>query len=269
MDAGYPRAMTTPFSLMSWNVNGVRARLDHVLTYLSDNEPDIVCLQETKVADNLFPRVPFMELGYEVAIHGAKGYAGVATLSKVGPTEVVNGFRDDPPDTACRILNTVIGGVRIYNLYVPNGTKLGTDKFQHKLDWYRRLRAELDTHSKPDENVVLIGDFNVAPDERDVWDVDKWRGKIHFSDDEHAVLKHLLEFGLSDCFRKHNDQPGQYTWFDYRGGALRRKHGLRIDHVYATKPMLDRCVEVVHDIEPRRWEKTSDHMPIIATFGEG
>ncbi len=258
--------MTKPFTLMSWNVNGIRARLDHVLTYLSDNEPDVVCLQETKVEDRLFPRVPFMELGYELAIHGSKGYAGVATLSKVKPSEVHCGFREPPVDKACRILNTVIDGVRIYNLYVPNGTKLGSDKFQHKLDWFGRLRAELDATAKPDEPVVMIGDFNIAPDERDVWDVDKWRGQIHFSDDEHAVLKNLLDFGLSDCFRKHNQEPKQYTWFDYRGGALRKKEGLRIDHCYATTPMLDRCASVVHDIEPRKWKKTSDHMPIIATF---
>jgi exodeoxyribonuclease-3 len=259
-------AAAPPVRVMTWNVNGVRARLDYVLTYLFDHEPDIVCLQETKVEDKLFPRVPFMELGYELAIHGSKGYAGVATLSKTGASEVVCGFRDGAPDKACRILNTVINGVRIYNLYAPNGTKLGTDRFTHKLDWFRRLRAELDAHASAEEPVILLGDFNIAPDERDVWSVDQWTGQLHYTDEEHQALANLLGFGLEDCFRKHNQEPGQFTWFDYRGGAMRKKEGLRIDHVYATKPMYTRCAEVVHDREPRTWKKTSDHMPVIATF---
>ncbi|MEZ4430483.1 MAG: exodeoxyribonuclease III [Nannocystaceae bacterium] len=257
---------TKPFTLMSWNVNGVRARLDHVLTYLAEKEPDVVCLQETKVEDKLFPRVPFMEMGYSVSIHGSKGYAGVATLSKSQPSEVVPGFRDGPADKACRILNTVVDGVRIYNLYVPNGTKLGSDAFTYKLEWFKRLRAELDAHSAADEPIILIGDMNIAPEERDVFSLDKMKGQIHFTDDEHAALGELLAFGLQDCFRKHNAAPGQYTWYDYRGGAFRKKEGLRIDHVYATPPVYARCSQVIHDLEPRTWESTSDHLPVIATF---
>lgn len=258
--------MSSPLTVVTWNVNGIRARLDHVLTYVSDNEPDVVCLQETKVANNLFPRVPFMELGYHVSLHGAKGYAGVVTLTKQQPTEFVAGFRNDPPDTACRIANVVVEGIRIYNLYCPNGTKVGTDKFTHKLNWFRRIRAELDASETAQSNVLLVGDFNIAPDARDVWDESKFIGELHYTDEEHAVLNELLAFGLQDCFRKFNDEGGHFTWFDYRAGAFRRKRGMRIDHVYATKPMADRCQSIVHDREPRTWEKPSDHMPVVSTF---
>ncbi|MGB1013303.1 MAG: exodeoxyribonuclease III [Nannocystaceae bacterium] len=258
--------MSESMTVVTWNVNGIRARLDHVLTYLSDNEPDIVCLQESKVANNLFPRVPFMELGYHLSIHGAKGYAGVVTLSKSKPTEVHLGWRDDPPDTACRVVNTVVDGIRIYNVYCPNGTKIGTDKFDHKINWFRRLRSELDATETPESNVLIVGDFNIAPDARDVYDEANFVGQLHYTDEEHAVLNHVLAFGLEDCFRKFNQEGGHFTWFDYRAGAFRRKRGMRIDHVYATKSVAARVTEVVHDREPRTWEKPSDHMPVVTTL---
>ena len=258
--------MTAPFTLLTWNINGIRARLDGVLTYLAEREPDVVCLQEIKCEEKLFPRVPFLELGYQLQVHGSKGYAGVATLSKLKPDEVVKGFRSEPADNHCRIVNAVIGGVRIYNLYVPNGTALGTEAFAYKLQWLERLRQELDASARADEPLLLCGDFNIAPDARDLVDPATMVGCTHFSPEEHAALARLQEFGLRDCFRKFNQEPGQFTWFDYRAGAFRKHLGMRIDHVYATAPVYERCVEVVHDQAPRSWESPSDHIPVLAKF---
>lgn len=260
--------MTKEFSLTTWNVNSVRAHLDHVLTYLSDHDPDIVCLQETKVEDKLFPRVPFMELGYHVELYGDKGgYAGVATLSKDKPAVVVRGFRDAPLDKHCRILMTEILDIRIYNLYVPNGTKLESEAFVYKIEWLGRLRAELDKYENPNAAIILCGDFNVAPSEQDVFDPQQMAGRLHFSPMEHQALAHLIEFGLQDCFRMHPDSDQPFTWFDYRNSSFQRGDGMRIDHIYATPSLAEKCLGVRHDTEPREWESPSDHLPVTGRFG--
>lgn len=258
--------MNAPLSLLTWNINGIRARLDGVLTYLAERDPDIACLQEIKCEDKQFPRVPFMELGYQVHNHGSKGYAGVATLTKAKPDEVVRGFREGEPDQHARIVNVKVGGVRVYNLYVPNGQALGTEAFAYKLAWLGRLRDELVKHRDAGEEVVLCGDFNIAPDARDVVDPAALVGRTHFSPEEHAALRALLGFGLRDCFRKFNELPAQYTWFDYRAGAVRRNEGMRIDHVYATSGLYDRCEAVIHDMAPRTEDSPSDHIPVTAKF---
>jgi exodeoxyribonuclease-3 len=250
----------------TWNVNSIRARLDHVLTYLADHEPDVLCLQETKVEDRLFPRVPFMELGYRVSIHGGRALCGVATMTKAEPEAVQAGFRTGDPDLAPRVLEVRVQGVRIFNLYAPNGTGLQSDAFEYKLGWFRRLRAELDAHASASESIVIVGDFNVAPDDRDVWDPERFRGRLLFTDQEHDALQHLVDFGLFDCFRHHVKEGGHYTWFDYRTGGFQRGEGMRIDHVYATAPMRDRCRSVLHDPEPRGWDVPSDHVPVTARF---
>lgn len=262
--------MAAAFTLMTWNVNSIRARLDNVLAYLDDHQPDVACLQETKVEDPLFPKVPFMELGYQIALNGTKGYAGVATLIKSRkPEQVQLGFADGPSDKHPRILACTYAGVRIYNLYVPNGTAVGSDAFTYKLEWLARLRAELDAKFTADDPVILCGDFNIARDERDVWSVEAMIGHTHFTAVEHQALDALEQFGLRDCFRKHDQEPGRFTWFDYRDAAWERRHGLRIDYVYATTPVYDRCTKVVHDWEPREWDVPSDHVPVIASFAAG
>ncbi len=263
MNATHAKA---PLTLLTWNVNSVRQRLDHVLTYLSEHEPDVVCLQETKVEDKLFPRVPFVELGYHVEFYGGKTHAGVATLTKVPPTEVVKGFREGPEEERRRVLYTRVGGVAIYNLYVPNGTALESDAFAYKLAWLRRLRAQLDAHHRADEPVVLCGDFNIAPDERDVYSVEAMTGHLHFTPEERAALRELLGFGLHDCYRRLHPEPGGFTWYDYRGASWRKREGLRIDHVYVTAPLLERCREVQADEDPRSWDQPSDHLPLTARF---
>ena len=259
--------MAQGFTLMTWNVNSIRARLDNVLTYLDEHQPDVACLQETKVEDPLFPRVPFMELGYQIALNGTKGYAGVATLIKgAKPQDVQLGFADGPADKHKRILACTHAGVRIYNLYVPNGTELGSDAFDYKLAWLRRLRAELDATWSADRPLVIVGDFNIAPDGRDVYDEAHFQGRLLFTDEEHAALDELRAFGLEDCFRLHEAEGGHYSWYDYRTNGYERNEGLRIDHVYATAPMAKRCAEVVHDRKPRGWDVPSDHVPVTARF---
>ena len=255
-----------PLTITTWNVNSIRARLDHVLTYLADHEPDILCLQETKVEDRLFPRVPFMELGYQVSIHGGKALCGVATMTKEKPEEVIEGFSEGEPDKQPRILNVRAHGVRVYNLYCPNGTELGSEAYDYKLDWFRQLRAELDARYDAADPIVIVGDFNVAPDDRDLWDPAGHEGRLLVSDAERQALTNLRDFGLQDCFRKHVAEGGQYTWYDYRTNGFTRGEGMRIDHVYATAPLYERCTSVVHDAEPRGWESPSDHVPVTATF---
>ena len=257
------------FTVTTWNVNSIRARLDHVLTYLADHDPDVLCLQETKVEDRLFPRVPFMELGYTVHLHGAKALCGVATLTKRKTDDVHAGFRDGERDKAARILEVLVDGVRVYNLYCPNGTEVGSAAYAYKLAWFARLRDQLDRHHRADEDILLVGDFNVAPDDRDLHDPEQARGRLLFTDEEHAALRNLVDFGLVDCFRQHDERPGQYTWFDYRTGGFARGEGMRIDHVYATPGLARRCLSVVHDPEPRGWDVPSDHLPVTATFAAG
>jgi exodeoxyribonuclease-3 len=252
--------------LATWNVNSIRARLDHVATWCAEHEPDCLLLQETKVEDALFPRAAFVELGYYVTLHGSKGQAGVATLSREPPSRVQRGFARGPADRHARVLCTTVRGIRLYNLYVPNGTALGSEAFEYKLAWLRRLREELDTTARAEDDLILAGDFNVAPEARDVHDPRAAAGKLLFTDEEHAALRHLVEFGLRDCLRCLDDSSGIYSWFDYRAGAFARGHGMRIDHIYATSGLAARCRAVIHDLEPRGWDTPSDHAPVLATF---
>lgn len=261
--------MGAELTLTTWNVNSIRMRLDHVLTYLADHEPDIMCLQETKVEDRLFPKGPFMELGYTVTIHGGKALCGVATLTREAPSEVHRGFRDGDADKHPRILNTVVGGVRVYNLYVPNGTQLGSEAFAYKLAWLGRLREELDAHCNAGEAVAVVGDFNIAADDRDVWDPESTRGRLLYTDEELAAMENLVGFGFEDCFRKHNEAGGHYTWFDYRTNGFARNQGLRIDKIFATPSLAARSIEVIHDAEPRGWDVPSDHCPVTGRFSAG
>ncbi|MBX7081185.1 MAG: exodeoxyribonuclease III [Nannocystaceae bacterium] len=254
-------------TVASWNVNSIRARLDHVATWLADHEPDVLCLQETKVEDALFPKVPFLELGYTVTLHGGRALCGVAVISKRKPSFVHAGFREGEADRNPRILEVVVDDVRLYCLYAPNGTELGSDAFAYKLAWYERLAQQLRHHHRPDEPLALLGDFNVAPDDRDVWDPEAFRGRLLFTDQEHAALQRLLDFGLHDCFRAHESGAGHYSWYDYRTGGFGRNEGLRIDLVLATEVLARRCTAVTHDATPRGWDTPSDHVPVVARFG--
>ena len=258
----------------TWNVNSIRSRLDHVLTWLADHEPDVLCMQETKVEDELFPRAPFLELGYQLSIHGGRALAGVATATKAKPSACWLGFREGKADKQARVLEVVVDDVRIFNLYAPNGTQVGSEAYRYKLEWYARLRAQLGAQHRPDESILVVGDFNVAPDARDVYDLEYFRGRLQFTEPEHRALAELCDFsghagvgdGLHDCFRKHVADGGHYTWFDYRTGGFAKNEGMRIDLVLATAPMLARNSSTRIDHTPRKWDGPSDHVPVVATF---
>jgi len=250
----------------TWNVNSIRMRLDRLVKWLERRSPDVACLQETKVVDEDFPAEPLRALGYSCLVHGQKSYNGVAILSRAPATEVVRCLPGDEPDAERRILAADIEGVRFVNVYAPNGGEVGSAKYAYKLDWYGRLRGFFDSSMDPGSQVLLCGDFNVAPEDRDVWDPEKWRGQILFSEPEKEALRRVAAWGLIDSLRLHHAEGGLYTWWDYRAGAFHRGWGLRIDHILVSAALARRCVAVEIDREERKGEKPSDHAPVIATF---
>jgi exodeoxyribonuclease III len=252
--------------IATWNVNSVLARLPQVLRWLEAAAPDVLCMQETKCVDERFPAGDFASLGYSCESFGQAAYNGVAILSRIKCEQVQRGLPDDDQGAQSRLLAATINGIRIVNVYVPNGQAVGAEKYYFKLEWMRRLRAYFDSHYQTSERVLLCGDFNVAPEDLDVHDPDLWRGRILFSEPEHDALSRIKDWGFVDAFRLHNSEDKQYSWWDYRAGAFRRNLGLRIDHVWVTRSLAEASTRVVIDKEPRRWEKPSDHAPVVAEF---
>ena len=250
--------------LVTWNVNSIRARLARVTAFLKRVAPDVACLQETKVVDADFPADAFRELGYHATFHGQKTYNGVAILSLAPPSEVWKGMEDDEADPEARLVAATIAGVRVVDVYVPNGQTVESPKYAYKLRWLARLRALLDRRCRADEPLVVAGDWNVAPEDRDVWDPAAWRDKVLFSEPEKAALREVAAFGLVDALREKNQEAGVYTWWDYRMGAFHRGFGLRIDHLLMTKPLAARLRSVVVDRDERKGPEPSDHAPLIA-----
>jgi exodeoxyribonuclease-3 len=250
----------------TWNVNSVRMRLERLLHWLERRKPDIVCLQETKATDADFPSGPLNEIGYECCINGQKSYNGVAILSRFPITEIVKTLPGDDEDTQRRFLACTVKGINLVNVYVPNGSEVGCEKYDFKLEWYRRLRRFLEASYSAGSEVLVCGDMNVAPEDRDVWDPDKWRSEIMFSDPEKAVFRDLLNWGLCDALRIHHQEGGFYTWWDYRNAAFHRGWGLRIDHVLLSAPLARRCVRIEIDKDERKGEKPSDHAPVLVYF---
>ena len=252
--------------LVTWNVNSVRARESRLLAWLVKASPDVLCLQETKVEDAGFPAAALTKAGYEIALFGQKSYNGVAIVSKMPLTDVTRGFGDDEPDDEARVIAATVGDTRVINVYVPNGQELGSEKYAYKLDWYRRLRRYLDRTATPATKLVLVGDMNVTADDRDVWSPAAWAGKIHCSPDERTALAEMVAFGLVDVFRVHNPDGGVYSWWDYRGVSFFKNQGLRIDFIFATKPVADLCTACVVDRDARKGQDASDHAPVVATI---
>lgn len=252
--------------IATWNVNSVTARLPLVLRWLDDARPDVLCLQETKCADERFPREEFAELGYRSESHGQPTYNGVAILSRAPAADVQRGFPGKEEASHARLIAATVEGVRVVNVYVPNGQSVGTDKYAFKLRWLERLREFFDDECWPDDEVLVCGDFNVAPEDRDVYDPAEWRGRILFSEPEKRALRHVMEWGFTDAFRLHHPEGGQYSWWDYRAGSFRRNQGLRIDHVWVSEPLARRCTGAWVDKAPRGWERPSDHTPVVAEF---
>ena len=251
--------------IASWNVNSLNVRLPQVLAWSADAVPDVLALQETKLMDDRFPVDELAAAGYQSVFSGQKTYNGVAILSREQAADVVTDIPglDDPQR---RILAATVGGVRIVNLYVVNGSEVGTEKFAYKLHWLEKVTEWLAGERKQHENLVALGDFNIAPDDRDVYDPEGWREKILCSTHEREALGRILDLGLVDTFRLFEQEERVWSWWDYRMNMFRRKLGLRIDLVLASGAMAKRCTASYIDIEPRRQERPSDHAPAIAEF---
>jgi exodeoxyribonuclease III len=252
--------------IATWNVNSILARLPNVVRWLDEVRPDVLCMQETKCTDDKFPIDIFQERGYNSLTFGQQTYNGVAILTRDTSDSSQRGYPDDIEGSHARLLTTKVGGIQIVNVYVPNGQMVGSEKYQFKLEWLGRLRRFFDEHYQPDTPVLLCGDFNVAPEERDVHDVRLWQGRILFSDPERAAIQTVKNWGFTDSFRLHTEAAGHYSWWDYRAGAFRRNLGLRIDHIWITQPLLHRNTNTWIDTNPRTWERPSDHAPVVAEF---
>jgi exodeoxyribonuclease-3 len=246
----------------SWNVNSIRVRADAVLAWLGRTNCDVLCMQETKVSDHGFPREEFARFGYSLITSGQATYNGVAIASKLPVQDVCLGFADEQNASEKRCISARIAGIRIVNVYVPNGRSIDSDAFGYKLDWLDRLRTNLNQYPAGTD-LLLCGDFNIARDERDVFDVEKMRGKLHFHPEEQRAFEHVMNYGLLDSLRLFDDSPGRYTWWDYRLGALRRNRGLRIDYILLSRTLAKRCSGAGIDKQERCRAKPSDHAPLF------
>lgn len=250
--------------IATWNVNSLKARLGRVEEWLADVQPDVLCMQETKLADDAFPALTFQALGYETAHHGQGQWNGVAILSKVGLTDVVANFADGgEPDAEARLITATCGGVRITSVYVPNGRALDHEHYQYKLRWLARLQDHVSMNSTPSDPVIVTGDFNIAPDDRDVYDPTKLVGATHVSAPERAALADLCGWGMTDVFRHIHDDDAVYSWWDYRAGDFHMGRGMRIDLILATASVLARSEFCIVDRNARKGTSPSDHAPVL------
>jgi exodeoxyribonuclease-3 len=251
--------------LATWNVNSLKVRLPHVLQWLTDNPVDVLCIQETKLTDDKFPQAEIEAAGYQVVFTGQKTYNGVAILSRHPITDVQ---KNNPlfEDEQQRIIAASIQGLRIVCAYVPNGQAPDSEKFSYKLSWLAALnqwiKAELNTYPA----LALLGDYNIAPEDRDVYDPAAWQGMNLVSPEERAALQGLIDFGLADSFRLFEQAEKSFSWWDYRQLGFRLNKGARIDHILLSPPLSSRCTACVIDKTPRKWEQPSDHAPVIATL---
>lgn len=252
--------------IATWNVNSINVRMPQLLGWLDRVQPDVLCVQETKCVDESFPLEDLENAGYRAEFTGQKSYNGVAIVSKFPVEDVQKNFLDDDDDSPKRMIAATVNGVRIVNTYIPNGTELWTDKFTFKLDWLQRLRRYLDDQCSMTGDVLLCGDFNVAMDDADVWSPPLFEGKLHFSKPERAAMFNVKQWGLVDLYRKLNGDVQEFSWWDYRAGAWQKNHGLRIDHLWASSSLAEKCTSCVIDKSPRQFEKPSDHAPVTADF---
>lgn len=249
--------------IVTWNVNSLKARMPRVEEWLADVQPDVLCLQETKLADDAFPALAFAAMGYEAAHHGQGQWNGVAILSKVGLDSVVANFAVGDRDPDARIITARCGGVLVSSVYVPNGRALDHDHYQYKLRWMTQLRAHVDSLSSPDDQVVIAGDYNITPADIDVYDPKKFAGATHVSQPERDVLEQLCGWGLVDLFRLQHTEPKLYSWWDYRSGDFHMGRGLRIDLLLGTASVAERVRFAVVDRNARKGQSPSDHAPVI------
>jgi exodeoxyribonuclease-3 len=251
--------------LATWNVNSLKVRLPHLSDWLAKTQADIVCLQELKLEDPKFPRAELAAIGYQSAVSGQKTYNGVAILSRGAPGDMsigIPGFADEQK----RVIAATVDGVRTVCVYCPNGQAVGSEKYDYKLRWYAALRDYLAAELKRHSRLAVAGDFNVAPEDRDVHDPKAWEGQVHVSEPERAAWRALLGLGLKDSFRLFEQPEKIYSWWDYRMMGFRRNAGLRIDQILVSEALAKRCSACSIDKEPRKLERPSDHAPVIAEF---
>jgi exodeoxyribonuclease-3 len=257
--------------IATWNVNSIRTRLSQIIDWINQVNPDILCLQETKVIDESFPVEPFIKLGYSVEVYGQKSYNGVAIISKIKAENVKKGFcacSDSDQNIEIfqdqkRLISASIGGIKIINVYVPNGSSLASNKFEYKIDWLRCLASFIDAQEKRGELICLVGDFNVAPSNIDIHDPNKYEGGIMASKIERNALNNVLKGRLIDSFRIFEENTGHWSWWDYRNNAYELNKGWRIDHIYISHELSSKLKSCVIDSSPRGNLRPSDHAPVM------
>ncbi|MEP6936857.1 MAG: exodeoxyribonuclease III [Chthoniobacterales bacterium] len=252
--------------IVSWNINSLRKRQERLVSWLVASKPDVVCLQETKCTDEQFPAEALRAAGYHSAFHGQKSYNGVAILSLGEPSRVAASLCDETVDLQARVLAATVAGIRVFSIYAPNGQAVGSPAYEYKLHWYRRLRDCLQRDHSQQDNLVVCGDFNVAPKDEDVHDPALWGGAIMCSEGERAAFQELCAAGLIDTLRLHHRGPGPFSWWDYRMLSFPRNKGLRIDAILASAAMAKRCTDAGVDREMRKGKEPSDHAPVWAEF---
>lgn len=249
----------------SWNVNSLKVRLEQVLAWLEESQTDVLALQETKLEDHAFPKDVFEEAGYEVLFSGQKTYNGVAWISRLAMTEPETIF-PTYQDEQKRILAVTVGDIRLINFYIPNGQSVGSDKYYYKLEWLEAMHQFVQNQIQQYSKVIVVGDFNIAPEDIDVHDPKVWDGQVLVSEPERTAFQKLLRIGMGDAVRLHHHEDNLYSWWDYRAAAFRRQMGLRIDHILMTPNLLKHCVASGIDVQPRKHERPSDHAPVWATL---
>lgn len=253
----------------TWNVNSLKARLPRVEQWLSEVQPDVLCMQETKMADKSFPFELFNEWGYEVAHHGLNQWNGVAILSRIGIDSPVHGFAEGiEPDPDARIVSARCGSTWVVSVYVPNGREVGHDHYHYKLSWLERLRQHLDATTDPSDDVIVAGDWNIAPTDADVWDPVAFEGLTHVTDDERKALDAVKAWGLHDTFRQRHPQGGLFSYYDYQAGRFHKREGIRIDYLLASASLAERSTLDLVDRNARKGTKPSDHAPVLAAYAD-
>jgi len=251
----------------TWNVNSLNARIPRVEAWLDEVEPDVLCLQETKLTAEAFPGELFASRGYEVAHHGFNQWNGVAIASRIGLDDRIDGFAGGiEPDDDARLVSARCGTVRVNSVYVPNGREVGHDRYHYKLSWLARLRWHLEATTGPDEDVIVAGDWNIAPTDIDVWDPAAFVGLTHVTPQERGALEDLKDWGLVDTFRSRYPEPGLFSYYDYQAGRFHKRQGMRIDYVLASAPLAARSTLDLIDRNARKGTKPSDHAPVLAGY---
>lgn len=248
--------------LATWNVNSLTVRLPQVLEWLQANRPDVLVLQETKLTDDKFPHAELLAAGWQAQCFGQRTYNGVALLSQLAASDVVRNI-PGMDDAQARVIAGTVAGMRVVGAYFPNGQEPGSEKFAYKMAWLDALETWLQAELQQHPQLLLMGDYNIAPDDRDVYDPEAWRGKIHCTDQERAHFRTLLSMGLVDAFRLFEQPPKSWSWWDYRNLAFRRNQGLRIDHILVSEALKTRVASCAIDKAPRKNERPSDHAPVM------